>query len=516
MIKMIKNGRYFGLVTIQLLLFICCGVSALAQQTGLPVIEDTVYSAALHEKRALKIVLPEGYRDTAGGRYDVVYTADGEWNTSILSGIRQFLQIDFMPPVIIVGIPNAYAGATSHRTRDLTPTSLAGPGMDGGADNFLLFLQNELIPYIEKKYPVSNNRIFCGGSLAGLFGMYTFIKKPQLFDAYLLADPSFWWDNAYLKKLVINDNGTLRRLHKTLFITARPGTAVEQGITSMDSVLRLIGSEDGLRYKLEICDGETHNSMVFPTFYYGLKFTYEGYSNARITLRPESGIAVPGQPFVVRYSGELLKNVHYTTDGSEPGLKSPLADSGLIRLKGPGVLKVKAFCNIEKYSQSAAARFEKGNASSALPLLKKAMPGGLHYSYYRGTFDHFPDFTMLTAVQSGQADQVFKINKLPAATDFALLLEGYVRVTENGYYTFRLGSGGKSRLYLGGRLLLADDHSLSQGALQSFMVPLEKGFYSLRIEYLQKDGEALLGYPYITPGSKSSMAIPKELLYTGK
>jgi hypothetical protein len=92
-------------------------------------------------------------------------------------------------------------------------------------------------------------------------------------------------------------------------------------------------------------------------------------------------------------------------------------------------------------------------------------------------------------------------------------LDGYLEVKTDGYYTFRLGSAGKSELFLSDRLLLSNDIDNSQGPYKSYMVPLTKGFYHLRIVYLQKQGSAFLSYPYVSAGTDRSMTIPKELLY---
>ncbi len=64
-----------------------------------------------------------------------------------------------LPEMIVVGVPN------TDRMRDLTPTPVAGKF--GGGDNFLDFIELELIPYIEERYPVSSHRTFVGHSLGG-------------------------------------------------------------------------------------------------------------------------------------------------------------------------------------------------------------------------------------------------------------------------------------------------------------------------------------------------------------
>ena len=39
-----------------------------------------------------------------------------------------------------------------------------------------------------------------GESLAGLFVVETFLKEPQMFDAYVAVSPSLWWDGGELAR----------------------------------------------------------------------------------------------------------------------------------------------------------------------------------------------------------------------------------------------------------------------------------------------------------------------------
>ena len=54
-----------------------------------------------------------------------------------------------------------------------------------GADKFLKYLEEELIPAIEAKYHTQPYRVIIGHSLGGLLAMYAFSAKPYLFQAYI-------------------------------------------------------------------------------------------------------------------------------------------------------------------------------------------------------------------------------------------------------------------------------------------------------------------------------------------
>lgn len=70
----------------------------------------------------------------------------------------------------------------------------------GGADNFLTFLNKELIPFVEKSYRAAPYNILVGHSLGGLLNSYSFCVKPKLFNAYITISPSLWYSHDVLEK----------------------------------------------------------------------------------------------------------------------------------------------------------------------------------------------------------------------------------------------------------------------------------------------------------------------------
>src|SRR6185436_14646765 len=91
-----------------------------------------------------------------------------------------------MPDLIVVAIPNG----RGMRNRDLTPASLhqegnedgsMGTGEMGRGDRFLDFLQQELIPYVEKQYRTTQERILAGHSRGALLVLESLLSKPDLF-----------------------------------------------------------------------------------------------------------------------------------------------------------------------------------------------------------------------------------------------------------------------------------------------------------------------------------------------
>jgi CubicO group peptidase (beta-lactamase class C family)/predicted alpha/beta superfamily hydrolase len=247
---------------------------------------DSLYSNVLKEQRPIKIILPKMY-DKVTDRFDVLYVLDGEWNTSLTEKVCEFLGFaKFIPAnVIIVGVPNYYKNGTNMRDRDFTPTSTENSDakfwwmksslISGGAGNFLLFLKNELVPFVNKKYRTkTENNILYGTSSGGLFTIYAYLHEPMLFKSYLTVEPSLWWDKEYVNRIASGKLEARAGIRNTLWIGSRDGAALaEMGISAFDSLLRLKAPND-LQWKVEAYPNETHFSAIWKGLYDGLKFTY--------------------------------------------------------------------------------------------------------------------------------------------------------------------------------------------------------------------------------------------------
>ncbi|WP_443944518.1 alpha/beta hydrolase [Pedobacter sp. AW1-32] len=162
-----------------------------------------INSSILSETRILNIYLPEGYSPDSGKKYPVIYLLDGSANEDFIhiTGLVQYLtMIEFMPKSIVVGIANI------DRKRDFTfPTQIADDKKDypttGKSKHFIQFMENELQPFIQQNYKTTSTKTIIGQSLGGLLAAEILLKKPQLFNQYIIISPSFWWNNESL----IND-----------------------------------------------------------------------------------------------------------------------------------------------------------------------------------------------------------------------------------------------------------------------------------------------------------------------
>ena len=303
-----------------IILISCCYFGIKAQTNNHIIIGkiDSIESKLLNEQRKVWVYVPEDNDDGIflKKKYPVVYLLDGDAHFySVVGMIQQLSSVNgntICPKMIVVGIPN------TNRTRDLSPTkgNLDSPFADssmvassGGGENFLAFLEQELIPKIDATYPTEPYRMFIGHSLGGLMVMHTLLHKPELFNAYVSIDPSMWWNDQKLLKDIQRTPLGAKYKNKALFLgiantmdegmdTLRvqkeksPETAHIRSILELNSYLKSASSTH-LKYKGNYYEEDTHGSVPLIAEYDALRFIFDFYQlklGIQDYLNPESDI----------------------------------------------------------------------------------------------------------------------------------------------------------------------------------------------------------------------------------
>jgi len=254
---------------------------------------DTVYSNILKEKRAVWVYVPE-IADKSQ-RFPVLYILDGEEHFhSAVAIARQFSGV--VPYMMIVGITNTV------RERDLTPThvqpdELVNEGdarISGGGENFLRFMQQELIPHINATYPAASYKIFSGHSLGGLTVVNAFVHHTEMFDAYIAIDPSVWWEKQKLIKQAQAMLPSAQLNNKVLFLAIAnnlyagmdtlsvQNDTLNKGTVLTRSVIKFLhalgnGGSNGLRWGAKYYSGERHGTVELLAEYDALHFVFDYY-----------------------------------------------------------------------------------------------------------------------------------------------------------------------------------------------------------------------------------------------
>ena len=161
--------------------------------------KEVLFSKILNEERTITVQVPESYGTNKNKKYPVIYRLDGKENLPLITEVMHKLQkADSAPEIIMVAIEN------TDRARDFAPTVNQDPrgpvGQGGGADKFLDFLEQELIPYINNKYQTHDFKVISGASVAGLFTIHSLQSRPHLFQAHMAYSPAVWWGDRITAK----------------------------------------------------------------------------------------------------------------------------------------------------------------------------------------------------------------------------------------------------------------------------------------------------------------------------
>jgi uncharacterized protein len=230
-------------------------------------------SPGINDTFVIDVSLPKTYNRNNSTRYPVLYLTDGYWRREQHKPIHEMAERENIKELIIVGIgyPDNYKPDVI-RVRDLI----------SGADKFLDFIIDELIPRIEKDYRTNGERTLWGSSFGGYFGMYALFnqnKTQNIFQNYIIASP------AALEKTARNGTSLnlfdyenlhyqeSKTLKAKLYITVG---GIEEPARFLNPFKELVDILNGSQYedfyiKWFIDPGKNHYTVWEPTLYEGIR-----------------------------------------------------------------------------------------------------------------------------------------------------------------------------------------------------------------------------------------------------
>lgn len=160
----------------------------------------------------VQVYLPPGYQPS-GRKYPVLYMTDAQWAFDFYAETLDWKH----KGVVLVGVDQESA---YRRLIDFTPV---------GAEAYRRFFKQELIPMLEKRFQINQDRTYMGVSLGALFGAMLLADEPvgtPFFKNYLLFDGTF---NFLTSKYVDAENARFNASHELnvqLILTgATPGNS---------------------------------------------------------------------------------------------------------------------------------------------------------------------------------------------------------------------------------------------------------------------------------------------------
>ncbi|MEQ1763811.1 MAG: alpha/beta hydrolase-fold protein [Pyrinomonadaceae bacterium] len=260
----------FPLFIYVLVFFSTSTTNAQQQVASVAHFRHTITSKALGEERTILVRVPPTY-ERSTQRFPVVLMLDAHapQNGMMASIIESQAFAGTMPEMILVGIQN------TNRGRDLTPTKTERQD-SGGGDKFLDFIEQEVLPLVDKNYRTEPYRVFVGHSLGGLTVVYTMLSRPHLFGGYIAASPVLHWDNNFLIKKSDELFKTQKEFKKSLFISLGDEPTYLNGFNSYKDLLKK-NSPSGLEYEFQHWTDEDHGSVVMRTYLAGMRKIFAGW-----------------------------------------------------------------------------------------------------------------------------------------------------------------------------------------------------------------------------------------------
>lgn len=273
---------------------------ALAQAAQVSVLPDAtaweMTSKAGHRYQIFA-AWPKG--EAPAGGWPVVYVLDANiMFGTMVDAVRAMERRQPSQPAVIVGIGYPQdLDARIERARDLTarlgtpePTL---PGT-GGAEGFADFVESELKPAIAARFRVDPARetIF-GHSYGGHFVLYTLVNRPGLFDNWIAASPSLWFENRLLASHNVRD-----RIGPKLAASGATGRVLitageyEQGVDpdfpnprlpemmerkmvdNAREYAEFLAAQPGIEARFDKLAGEDHGSVIPAAITRGIRFAF--------------------------------------------------------------------------------------------------------------------------------------------------------------------------------------------------------------------------------------------------
>jgi predicted alpha/beta superfamily hydrolase len=240
-----------------------------------------VPSKAFNTARDIFIWQPDAESPTAA-KYPVLVFPDAEETgqfRAALANVQFLIDRRLIPPMIVVGIPYL-----ANRSHELSPTATGPTARNypkaGGADQTLQFIVDELLPWVDARYPTMPVRILAGHSLGGLLALYAMESRPDVFRIVIAMSPAVFWNGGATGDSIALRLATDTVRPRTLFVTSGgqeafidvPTTAFAARMTAL---LDSVKTNHQLRYERREYPRDAHSMTPLPSLVDGLRMAFE-------------------------------------------------------------------------------------------------------------------------------------------------------------------------------------------------------------------------------------------------
>jgi predicted alpha/beta superfamily hydrolase len=347
-------------------------------QSGEPIVIGetlTIDSKVLKNKASINIMLPSSYQASKNKRYPVFYNLGSDTDFAATAGTLQYLSHNQeypMPEAILVSL-------TTETAVDIIQRGVK-------SEDFINFLEIDVIPYIDEHYRSQPFRILASSERFGQAPLYALIHKTKLFQAYLAISP--WIKN---NSGLVSEFETFLKSHKDisafLWLSSGGEARVASNYHKLISLLQQHAPES-LEWKSAEFNQNTNMSQGLISLPNALESLFSD-----LVLASDSKIVKAGAKPIKNYYQQLSNNKYGYAISSEIAIR----DLGYAMLNEKKVKKaIEIFeINMKDYPDSphvyralATALIADDNLVSALSMQKTAYElavkqSSAYESYYK-------------------------------------------------------------------------------------------------------------------------------------
>lgn len=257
-----------------------------------------IHSEIIGADKEYWVHLPVNYNQS-NNKYPVLYITDGDEHFELASGATEFMSSQYMvPEFIVVSIFH------KDRNHDLTPTHCTEDNngfksnavkVSGGGEKLLQFIEKELIKKIESDYRTAPYRILAGHSLGGLFTVYAYLNRNDLFNAFIAMDPALYWDDHLCERMLKESTYQSQSLKSKLYISSAHNAPPEKPDKSpmrlsQDSFFKELKAKRITNTKHDYFEDQNHLTVPYNSLFSGLSYIFSGFY---ILGEPEFVLEIP-------------------------------------------------------------------------------------------------------------------------------------------------------------------------------------------------------------------------------
>ena len=234
----------------------------------------------------------------------------------------------------------------------------------------------------------------------------------------------------------------------------------------------------------------------------------EGYPSAAVPEIKTGQYGFPEQTQVVLTCHDDKTLIRYTTDGTDP-IATSNRYTEPVTINQSVIFKARGFSDGKQPGYTVSTKLEKLLPIPAVKPDSKPLPG-IAYDYIQDYCTSVDDIQKYKVTSSGIMP-IFTLSGIADERAFAYKFKGYLKVPQNGVYTFYLKANDGSNIYLDGNLLI--DYDYTRSGVENFRQKwLLQGFHTLEVNYFQMGGRKSLNINWQkTEGKREE--IPATVLF---